>query len=122
MADNVLPFPSSGLNDFAEIPLPVNARPGDSYLRVDVSGDAYAHLGFLDGAVLIVLVGSLREGWPHLLERRGRFVVAYIDRRVPTPKVVGALDELYPAGITGPRLTFSPPAAMDYPLINVAAN
>jgi hypothetical protein len=145
MSTNVLPFPSSDLTDFAEIPQPATAQPGETFLRIDVTGNLYGHMCLLPGAVLVALVGSLREGWPHLFEWHRRLLAGRIleitDAHIhvvhwepgaelktyprDSIKVVGAIVETYPAGLRGPRwvchgpTAVAVPTSMAYPLVSI---
>ena len=147
MPANVLPFlPQEGQTNF---PTPMFYSPGDEYTRVNIVDDSCARLGLYPGAVVIFLQGFRQDGALHLLGpegseritrlwRHGRYVRVGVradrTRRLPAPEldVYGAMAELYPAGLSGPRsvvyredrarlmLPLHPETGMEYRL--VAAN
>lgn len=144
MSKNVLSFPHEG-PETSHVPTPVNARPGDTYVRVNLANDKYARTtGFFEGAVLIALAGEIKEGYLHYVELHGRGFLARLsaaddtkvclvpldgstpegDYRRDALSFVGAVVEIYPRGLGSSRWVLYP--AADYvaaqPVVSAVAN
>jgi len=144
MSKRILPFPHEG-PETSHIPVPANSRPGDTFIRVNVTNDRYSRTaGFFDGTVLVAQVDEIKEGFLHYVELHGRGFLARagaaskakihltpLDNATPEGDYqrddltcIGSIVEIYPRGLEGSRWILYP--AKDYgavqPVVSAIAN
>jgi hypothetical protein len=132
---NLLSFPppSSGLKD---VPQRIYTAASDSFIRLDVVDDLYAHMGFCVGMVFVAWTDKLIEGYLHYVEFDGYGFLARLtdrtestvyvvpqDRETPADtyllselEYVAAIVEMYPRGLCGSRWVLRPKAGEKWSL------
>lgn len=118
LSANVVAFPPTREDrTITAIPTPLFYSPGDRYVRVNIEDESAILLGLYPGAVVIFLENFRQDGGLHLITLGGVDRVARLARHghmvhvihegtfLPAPQVevYGAMAELYPLGLAGPR-------------------
>ena len=118
---NILPFHSQAVSTIRK---PLNYRPGDEHVLLEVEDDELECVGFFAGACFVVLKGTLWDKLIHAVEFGGEpylGMLQVIDERAVNfvswhrgeysglykpgkLKILGAVCEVYPLGEGGPRV------------------